>query len=537
MSRVTISKKGEKNMFGQIKNFFNPDGKKPGGSSSKKSKRSGKKNPGKKEKVIETFKFPVEGKSEQDLRLFMLNTFLVTPHGQLDTARALHQEMVKKDPVFYGHLASWYHQKGEVRDHKEIFTAHLLTSSHEMHREAGCALLETFPPYQVSRIMDYCKISLKKFPKIARTAVIQYLKKREKNSDWFDSSVIRGRKVMKHLYASLRIKPSERAQQILFENNPPEGTSLYSLKLLAKEEEPAKQAKIVFEQKIPYPVAVGAIKKITPSLMIALINNMSPQELINNMASLKKRGAFENPDIKAIIEEKLGEAGKDKRVSTMKARVASKVAGLSQELTDNLEQVALEKAKEKGTIKNPAAIFVDKSGSMDIAIEVGKAVATMCSAIAENDLFVYAFDNMAFPVTAKGKDMAAWEKAFSVIKAGGSTSIGVALEIMRRKKERVEHIIIITDEDENATPLFTETYKKYCEELFTYPAILIVKVGHAINKLEKELDSKGIEYVTYNFKGDYYSLPNLIPLINQPTRLDLLMEIMSTPLPVREGAL
>ncbi len=530
-------KKGEKNMFGQIKNFFNPDGKQPGSSSSKKSKKSGKKKPGKKEKVIETFKFPVEGKSEQDLRLFMLNTFLMTPHGQLDTTKSLHQEMVKNDPVFYGHLASWYHQKGEVRDHKEIFTAHLLTSSHEMHREAGCALLEKFPPYQVSRIMDYCKISLKKFPKIARTAVIQYLRKREKDTDWFDSSVIRGRKVMKHLYASLRIKPSERAQQILFDNNPPEGTSLYSLKILAKEEEPAKQAKIIFDHKIPYPVAVGALKKITPSLMISLINNMSGQELINNMASLKKRGAFENPDIKAIIEEKLGEAGKDKRVSTMKARVASKVAGLSQELTDNLEQVALEKAKEKGTIKSPAAIFVDKSGSMDIAIEVGKAVATMCSAIAENDLFVYAFDNMAFPVTAKGKDMAAWEKAFSVIKAGGSTSIGVALEIMRRKKERVEHIIIITDEDENASPLFTETYKKYCEELFTYPAILIVKVGHAINKLEKELDSKGIEYVTYNFKGDYYSLPNLIPLINQPTRLDLLMEIMSTPLPVREANL
>jgi hypothetical protein len=521
-------------MFGHIKKFFNPDENQPSRSSSKKSKKSGKKKPLTKDKLWEPVKFSREGKNEEDLRLFMLNTFLMTPHGQLDILKSLHQEMEKNDPTFYGHLASWYQQKGEVRDHKEIFTAHLLTSSHDMHREAGCALLEKFPPYQVSRIMDYCKISLKKFPKIARSAVVQYLKKREKDTEWFDSSVIRGRKVMKHLYASLRIKPSERAQKILFENSPPEGSSLYSLKLLAKEEDPAKQAKIVFDYKIPYPVAVGAIKKITPSLMISLINNMSCQELINNMSSLKKRGAFENPDIKAIIEEKLGDAGKDKRVSTMKARVAAKAAGLSQDLTDNLEQVALEKAKEKGTIKKPAAILVDKSGSMDVAIEVGKAVATMCSAIAESDLFVYAFDNMAFPVTAKGKDMAAWEKAFSVIKAGGSTSIGVALEIMRRKKERVEHIIIITDEDENASPLFVETYKKYCEDLFTYPAILIIKVGHAINKTEKELDGKGIEYATYNFKGDYYSLPNLIPLINQPTKLDLLIEIMSTPLPTRE---
>ncbi len=533
-------------MFGEIKKIFDKKSSTQGRSSSSSSgnPQKKKKKKGSQKKVnpydaqIQVpISFKKEDLSEEDLRLTMLNTFLMTPHGQLDIVKNLHQEMVKNDPIFYGHLAAWYHKKGEVRDHKEIFTCHLLTSTIAEHREGGCALLLTFPPYQIARIMDYCKKSLKKFPKIARTAVIQYLRKRESDEKWFDSSVIRGRNAMKHLYASLRIKPSERAQKILFENDPPEDSSLYALKVLAKTEDPTVQARIIFEHKVPYPIAVGAIKKITPSLMISLINSMSGQELINNMASLKKRGAFDNPDIKAMIEEKLEDAKKDSKVSTMKARVASKAApGLSKEFKDTLEKVSLDKAKEKGAIKRPLAIFVDKSGSMEQAIEVGKSVATMCSAITESDLFVYAFDNMAFPVTAKGKDMAAWEKAFKNIKANGCTSIGVPLEIMRRKKERVEQIIVITDEDENTSPFFVDAYKKYSAELFTYPTVVIVKVGrYPTGKLEQNLNDHKIEYSTFNFDGDYYSLPNLIPMLNQASRLDLLMEIMSAELPEREA--
>ena len=39
---------------------------------------------------------------------------------------------------------------------------------------------------------------------------------------------------------------------------------------------------------------------------------------------------------------------------------------------------------------------------------------------------------------------------------------------------------------------------------------------------------------TFMFAGDYYSLPNLIPMLNAPSRLELLLEILETELPVRE---
>ncbi|WP_155898116.1 hypothetical protein [Allocoleopsis franciscana] len=40
---------------------------------------------------------------------------------------------------------------------------------------------------------------------------------------------------------------------------------------------------------------------------------------------------------------------------------------------------------------------------------------------------------------------------------------------------------------------------------------------------------------TFTFAGGYYSLSNLVPMLFRPSRLELLMEILETPLPVRDS--
>src|SRR5262249_38790376 len=94
-------------------------------------------------------------KTEQDLRLGLLNTLLKTPHRRLEEVQPLHADMVKKDPLLYAHLAAWYAENGEVRDHKEMFIITLVLSDFEGHRDAGLALLRELPPYQVVRILDF----------------------------------------------------------------------------------------------------------------------------------------------------------------------------------------------------------------------------------------------------------------------------------------------------------------------------------------------------------------------------------------------
>ena len=50
--------------------------------------------------------------------------------------------------------------------------------------------------------------------------------------------------------------------------------------------------------------------------------------------------------------------------------------------------------------------------------------------------------------------MADWERAFQGITAGGATSCGVALKYLERKKQYVEQIIMVTDEEQNTPPPF-----------------------------------------------------------------------------------
>lgn len=471
--------------------------------------------------------------TERDLRLEMLNSLLTTPHRKLEQVAEIHKLIVELDPIFYGHLAVWYQRNGDVRDHKEVFVAHLLTSDVAEHRSAGFVMLQEFPPYQVARIVDFMKQHQNKLPRSARTAVTRYLKVRESNPALFDRAALRGRKAMKHLYASLHIKPNERANAILFRDLPPAGSLAAVLKQLAKAESAAEQARLIVEFNIPYTIAVGAIKQLTPTVLVALISSMTPQETINNLKSLKARGAMDHPEVKKLIDSKLEEAAKGNRVSAYKAQIAADATDLDAETVARLESVTNEQVKRRGTIDRPTALLVDKSGSMNQAIELGKRLAAMISGITQADLFVYAFDTIPYPVTAQGKELTDWERAFQLVKAGGGTSVGCAIEVMRRKRQVVDQIILVTDEGENAAPYFAEAYKAYCRELSVLPNVVIVRVGNYCSYVETQLKQQQAPVETFTFAGDYYSLPNLVPLLTRPSRLELLMEILELPLPAR----
>lgn len=324
----------------------------------------------------------------------------------------------------------------------------------------------------------------------------------------------------------------------MFKDEPPADSLAFVLKKLAKLDSPAKQAELIVEHGIPFTIAVGALKKLTPMVLVALIYQMSPQEVINNLNSLKKRGALENADVKALIDEKLAEAQNAGRISAFKAMKAAEVAGVDEETQARLAQVAEAQIKRKGKISKSTALFVDKSSSMTEAIEVGKQIAAMVSGIAEAELFVYAFDTMAYPVTtasAEKRELSDWERAFSLIFPNGATSIGAPLEIMRLKKQAVEQIIIVTDEGENTNPYFAAVLPRYAEELKIAPTVLIVKVGQHSEVLENALSRINYGFETFTFGGDYYALPNLVPLLSRPSRMELLLEILETPLPIRES--
>lgn len=507
--------------------------------------------------------------SEEDIRLGILNTLLTTPHRDLPSIYPIHKEMSEKDPLFYVRLAAWYNDTGDVRDHKELFIINLCLSNFEGHREVGLAMLRELPPYQVGRIIDFIlgkEVSKKvaeaaqpakrgkkavvkykhvkenwglnkNLPQAFRTELKNYLRDREADNEWFDSCVFGSRKYMKQFYVRSKLAPSERAQAILFDGNPPDDSRLSAYKKLATAKTPAEQAEIIAENKIPFKVATTLVATMTPTVLMALIQVMTPMELINSMGMLKRHGAFDNPDLKAFINEKLDAAKKGKRVSALKATEAVKAVNLDADVVEKLEKVADTQIKAKGLIKKPTALFVDKSGSMTVAIELGKRIASMISTIAEADLFVYAFDSMPYPLKSNGKDLASWEKAFHGVTAGGGTSCGCSFELMIRNKQIVEQVIIITDQGESRSPGFVAAYNRYCAAMNVKPDVIIIWAGEPHYKktiIKDACDRQGISCDVYEFNGDYYSLPNLIPMITKNSKLDLLMDIMSYELPVRK---
>jgi hypothetical protein len=508
------------------------------------------------------------------MRLGLLNTLLTTPHRKLDVIWPIHKEIVDKDPRFYVRLAAWYAGHGDVRDHKEMFIVTLILSEFEGHRDVGLAMLRSLPPYEVVRVLDFIhgrkktkkvraegenagkrqqnavktaeaaptKTVVEKFglfrnpPRALKTEITRYLREREADSEWFDSSVLIARKAIKRLYALLHIKPQERSQKILFDEDPPADSRLAALNELARAKTPAEQAKAIIEHRIPYRVAATVVQKMTPTVLLALIERMSPQELINNLGALQARGAMDNPDVKLQIEQKLEEAKTGTRVSAFKAEEAMKVAGLSADVRKKLEQVADTQVKAKGRIVRPTALLIDKSGSMQVAIELGKQIGALISAICEKELYVYAFDSLAYPIEQVGNDLASWEKALKGVTAGGNTSCGVALDYMTRKAQYVEQIIMVTDEDENTPPLFVDALSKYRDKVKADPNVCFVRTPQATTKLEDQCRRAGVLSDAFQFTGDYYALPNLVPLLSRPSKLELLMEIMDYPLPQRKSA-
>jgi hypothetical protein len=515
--------------------------------------------------------------AEHDLRLNILNTLLTTPHRQLQQIWPVHQQLIQQDPRFYVRLAAWYSDHGDVRDHKEMFIIALVLSTFPGHRNAGLALLRNLPPYQVGRVVDFVSGRKEKVtvrveqpgvkrpkrlkatapagsvpaktetlvedfglfrnpPRSLKTEVERYLREREADADWFDGTVLTARKVLKRLYALLHIKPGERAQQILFDEQPPANSRLAALKQLANTTDAVEQARIIRAAALPYRVAVTVVAQPTPIVWAALVERMSPQELINSMGLLQRRNLLEHELIKPLIDAKLDKAQSAGRVSALKAGEALKAVKVSDETKAKLEAVADKQVKAKGRITRPVCMLIDKSGSMQVAIELGKRIGALLSSVCENKLYVYAFDALAIPIDPGKTDLASWERALAGINADGATSIGVGVEMLRRKKQYVEQIILVTDEGENTAPLFVETLKKYRDEVKADPNVCIVRTPNGDSLIERQCKAAGIMVDVFQFTGDYYSLPNLIPLLARPSKLELLLEIMDYPLPERKPA-
>src|SRR5262249_31047886 len=137
---------------------------------------------------------------------------------------------------------------------------------------------------------------------------------------------------------------------------------------------------------------------------------------------------------------------------------------------------------------------------------------------------------------SEGSDLADWERALAGVKACGGTSCGIGVDVLRQQRIYVEQFILVTDEGENTAPLRVDALKQYPQEGKAATNLCFVRTPGATTQLEDACRKAGILADAFQFSGDYYALPNLVPLLSRPSKLDLLMEIMEYPLPARKSS-
>ena len=490
------------------------------------------------------------------------------PHRKLEEAKPTFEEVLDRDPLFAGHafhalaistadaklngLLPPYREALEgkypprerfnaIRDLGELGCAHLLTSPHKEHREAGRCDFQLLEPYRAGRVAFYIRQHLKVNRQV-QGAVRDYLRALEANEGRFDRAVLRARKTLHHLYEFFHIKPSARAQAILFDDEPPKDSLPYQVKALAKLENPTEQAKLIARHKIPYTVATAAIKHMTPAIVVALIEAMSPTEAVNARRWLERNGWLRDERIKSLYLEKLEKAAQDKRASivTMKERESAK--GRDEAIEAVIQKARETKLREGARIVRDTLLAVDISGSMHAAIEIAKRLGALIAPLCDGELRVICFQEYALPLEVEGGSLQEWEEAFRLVRADGATSLGCALEKAIEGGFLPEQVIYITDQEENRPPRLVQVYQRLLKQGHDLMFVFL-NVQSPREHVSRQLEEAGARVAVFHFDealdrpGWYVSLEQLIPVLTGEGPIHLVDRILALELPARPGVL
>eukprot|EP01059_Diplonema_ambulator_P033719 TRINITY_DN7191_c0_g1_i1.p1 TRINITY_DN7191_c0_g1~~TRINITY_DN7191_c0_g1_i1.p1 ORF type:complete len:903 (+),score=374.26 TRINITY_DN7191_c0_g1_i1:53-2710(+) len=119
-------------------------------------------------------------------------------------------------------------------------------------------------------------------------------------------------------------------------------------------------------------------------------------------------------------------------------------------------------------LKTPLAVLGDCSGSMHVAVRAGSIIVSLLTALGSADLLFFnhkAIDPLFVPTTIKDVLMLS-----HFTKADGATSPASALERLYLARNKVETLLLVSDEEENEPShimqkSFTQLMKKYMEDV------------------------------------------------------------------------
>lgn len=455
-----------------------------------------------------------------------------SPHGKLDEYLPIGLPAAKEDPEFFAHLVAWNARKGEVRDAKAALPIIALTgTTDEAMLENALAHLASLEPRNFERALEFRRITTAPSRKLQRLNE-RYLREMEADRFKWDRAAIQHRDRLKRLYALYHVKPNKRADDILFKGVYHANSAFQAIRNLSTMQ-PEEAAGTIAHYKIPFLVTGGALGNRPmkePDLAVAIINRMSPNELMGNSKMLTRWGITTVPAVRGAYEEALGRAAISKKGGSLKAGVAASVVG-NEKIEAKLRALQ-EKQIDKLSIQGNWLIIGDKSSSMTTAIEVTRSVGGVLARAAAGNVYITFCNTSPTFYDVTGKTMDEIESLTRMVYASGGTSIGCGLQAILERGLEVDGIAIVSDGGENTVPYFHDAYRRYSEKFGKEVPVYLYHTAGDCDTLTGMCKAAGIDLQTFDLqKGtiDYYSLPNLVATM-RTNRYSMIDEIMAMPL-------
>lgn len=456
-----------------------------------------------------------------------------SPHGDLKQYVPVGRVAAKTEAEFLAHLIAWNQQHGQVRDSKVALPVVSLgePSFDGELAENSLAHLAMLDPRNLVRALTFgAEAKTPQRGRALRRLVEQYLRTREASSGWWNATVVQHRASMKTLYARWHVKPSPMAERILFKQDYPAGSVFADIAGL-KSMEAKDAAAAIMERRIPFLVAVGALgaRAKETDLVLALIERMSPLEVVTNTKMLERLNVKAVPALRAAFEAKLQEAAKSKGATFKTTRAAEAMTDDS--LKEKLRGVQEKQIKALGGVEGNWLVLGDKSGSMAQAIDVSKMVAGTLARAVKGWVLLCFFDSVPRFMDATGKSYDEICGETHRITASGGTSIGCGLQHLLDKGVEVDGIAIVSDGGEGQLPAFARVYPAYSKLIGKEPPVYFYRLRGDPDRLTMTMQAAGLDMQTFDLTGgvDYYSLPNIVATMST-RRYGLVDQIMETPL-------
>jgi hypothetical protein len=472
-----------------------------------------------------------QGLSTQQL----VSNLIRVGHKSLEPYKIDGLRIVKEDPNLFAHLIAWNQANGEIRDSKvalPIISLRGESGDSKIYYENAVAHLLMLDPRNLVRAVRFHREigdGVKEGAGyLLRKNISEYLRIRESNQGWWDKTVLQHRASMKTLYALYHIKPSQRAQKILFEKEYPMKSVFFALKSLSQMNS-TEAAGTILNFKIPFIIAIGALggAKKNTDVILALIESMSGAELITNSKMLSKLGVMDNPVLKTAYEKGMQKAQKDTKVSSMKADRAKQFVGDSK-IKAKLEKLQETKIDDLKGMEGDWLVLGDMSGSMSQSIEKAKEISAFIARATKGKVWLVFFNTRPVMYDVSGKTYEEVKKQTSGVRASGSTSIGCGLELMLGKGLIANGVVIVSDGGENTNPYYANVIKQYEKKFDFMPNTYLLHLDGDGDALTRSM--KDLPYETFNVNDiDFYGLPSLLKIL-KTSRYTLIDEIMQTKL-------